>query len=124
MKPFEITSIEVLKQIIDTEYRIVYCNAPRSAPCRNQYIILEQVAESYTGWEPLVLVNVEKYPELASALAIQSIPTILVYSRGKEIRRFVGLQSLHNLLQGKNAIMALKVLALFKDKQTHIQISK
>ena len=108
MNPLEITSIEILKQIISAEYRILYCNVPRSAPCRNQYSILMQVAESYTGWESIVPVDVEKYPEAAAELLIQSIPTIVVFHRGKEIRRFVGLQSLENLLQGKNTLVHLE----------------
>jgi len=67
-----------------------------------------QVAESYTGWESIVPVDVEKYPEAAAELLIQSIPTIAVFHRGKEIRRFVGLQSLENLLQGKNTLVHLE----------------
>ena len=37
-------------------------------------------------------VHVDKYPEAARKLGIQGVPTVIVFKRGKEIQRFVGLQ--------------------------------
>lgn len=99
MKPREITSLETLGQAINTEYRVVYCGTHWSLPCRAQYSILVRIAEYYRDREPIVQVDIEKNPDMAAELAIQSIPTILVFSRGKEIHRIVGLQSLENLLR-------------------------
>ncbi len=105
MRPREIKSLETLRQTINTEHRIVFCNTPWSAPCQNQYAIVVKAAESYIGWESIVQIDIDRYPEIAAELAIQSIPTIVVFYRGKELHRFVGLQSLENLLKALDNIL-------------------
>lgn len=124
MKPREITSSATLGQSINAEYRIVYCSTSWSVPCRNQYSILVKIAEYYTGWEPMAQVNIEKYPDIAAELAIQSIPTILVFSRGKEIHRIVGLQSLENLLKTLVDVLPATVSVHFNDKTRHTHTEK
>ena len=109
MRPYEITSLATLRQTISTEYRILYCKTSWSVPCRNQYSILMKIAESYTGWELFAQVDIERYPDVAAELAIQSIPTILVFHRGKEIHRIVGLQSLENLAKALADILPVSV---------------
>ena len=119
-----ITSLETLRQTINTEHRIVYCNTPWSAPCQNQSPIIVKAAESYIGWERIVQIDIDKYPEVAAELTIQSIPTIVVFYRGKEIHRFVGLQSLENLLKALVNMLPVSASAYFnnKIKDTHSEI--
>ena len=121
MKPHEIKSPAALGQAINGKYRIVFCSAPWSGPCLNQYPILMKIAEYYTGWEPLVQVDIEKNPDIAAELAIQSIPTILLFSRGKEIQRIVGLQSLENLLKALANFLPVRTATPIQDetKNTH-----
>jgi len=124
MRPYEITSVVVLRQTISTEYRIVYCNTSWSVPCRNQYSILVKMAESYTGWEPFAQVDIERCPDVAAELAIQSIPTILVFHRGKEVHRVVGLQSLENLSKALADILPARVSTHSNDeRETLVQKS-
>jgi thioredoxin-like negative regulator of GroEL len=80
-----------------------------------------KIAEYYTGWRPIAQVDIEKYPEIASELAIQSIPTILVFSRGREIHRIVGLQSLKNLLNALTDFLPAQAMTPFNEeiKSTH-----
>lgn len=115
MRPREIKSLETLRQTINTEHRIVFCNTPWSAPCQNQYAIVVKAAESYIGWESIVQIDIDRYPEIAAELAIQSIPTIVVFYRGKEIHRFVGLQSLENLLKALDNILPDSPSAFFNN---------
>ena len=116
MRPREIKSLETLRQTINTEHRIVFCNTPWSAPCQNQYAIVVKAAESYIGWESIVQIDIDRYPEIAAELAIQSIPTIVVFYRGKEIHRFVGLQSLENLLKALDNILPDSPSACFNNE--------
>lgn len=116
MRPREIKSLETLRQTINTEHRIVFCNTPWSAPCQNQCAIVVKAAESYIGWESIVQIDIDRYPEIAAELAIQSIPTIVVFYRGKEIHRFVGLQSLENLLKALDNILPDSPSAYFNNK--------
>lgn len=121
MKPRKITSPATLGQSISAEYQIVYCSTPWSVPCRNQYPILVKIAEHFTGWEPIATVDIDRCPDIAAELAIQSIPTILLFSRGKEIHRVVGLQSLENLLKTLAHVLPAAVAVQFNDetRQTH-----
>jgi thioredoxin-like negative regulator of GroEL len=112
----EITSVATLRQTISSEYRLVFCKTSWSVPCRNQYSVLVKIAEFYTGWESIAQVDIEKYPDVAAKMAIQSIPTILVFHRGKEIHRIVGLQSLENLSKTLTDNLSARVSTLFNDK--------
>jgi thioredoxin 1 len=116
MKPLEITSPAAFGQAINAEYRIVYCNTSWSAPCRAQYLILRNIADNYTGWDPIAQVDLEKNPGIAAELAIQSIPTILVFSRGKELQRIVGLQTLENLLEALADFVPVRAAANFNEE--------
>lgn len=124
MRPRQITSPATLRQSINTEYKIVYCSTHWSVPCRNQYSILVKIAELYTGWKPIAQVDIERHPDLAAKLAIQSIPTILLFSRGREIHRIVGLQSLENLLKILADVLPAAVSVHFNDRTRHTHTEK
>jgi thioredoxin-like negative regulator of GroEL len=115
MKPQEISSVEALRQAINKEYCLVYCNTPWSAPCQKQYPILVKVAASYIGWGAIVQVDIERHPDVAAELTIQSIPTIVVFHKGREIHRFVGLQPLETLLKALDTILPVGLSARFNE---------
>ena len=66
-------------------------------PCRAQLPIVEQVAGQAGEKARVVKVNVDDVPDVASDLGVTSIPTLLVFQGGKEVRRLVGLQSAASL---------------------------
>jgi len=61
------------------------------APCRMLEPIIEEIAEKYTPKIEVVKINVDENPDLASAFNIMGIPTIIVFNRGKEYTRYVGV---------------------------------
>jgi thioredoxin 1 len=67
--------------------------APWCGPCRMQLPILEQVAGRVAGKATIAKVNVDEAPELAGRFGIQSIPTLLLFKDGKQVKQFVGTQS-------------------------------
>jgi thioredoxin len=71
--------------------------APWCAPCRMQAPILEELAQNAGNRVRIAKVNVDKVPEVAMKLHVQSIPTLIVFRGGKEERRFVGVQSAGSL---------------------------
>jgi thioredoxin 1 len=79
--------------------------APWCGPCRIQGPILEEVAESLRGRAKIAKVNVDDAGSVAGRFGVQSIPTLVLFKDGKEVRRFVGVQK-HNTLIG--AINELK----------------
>lgn len=60
------------------------------APCRRQAGAIDELAaEGYQVGK----IDVDQEPDLAGTFEVMSIPTLIVFEGGKEVKRFVGLQS-------------------------------
>jgi thioredoxin 1 len=64
--------------------------APWCAPCRKMKTVFERVESKFSEIK-FGRINVDECRELASKWAIVSIPTLIVFSKGKEAERFVGV---------------------------------
>ena len=64
--------------------------APWCGPCRMVGPIVEELAEQYAGRIAFGKMNVDDNQEVASEHGIMSIPTLVVFSRGKLVDRIVG----------------------------------
>lgn len=60
-------------------------------PCRALAPLLDRFAQSYAGRVKFVKVNVDDEPQLAGHFAVASIPTLLVFDRGRLVHRMSGL---------------------------------
>lgn len=60
-------------------------------PCRMVSPIVEQLANSLEGKVKVSKLNVDQNPEIAAEYNIQSIPSLVLFKKGKEINRVVGL---------------------------------
>lgn len=72
---------------------LVDFGTPWSTPCRLQEPILRRLAAQFEGRVLVAAVNVDEFREICLNLVIESIPTLILFRNGKEIQRFVGLQS-------------------------------
>jgi thioredoxin 1 len=66
--------------------------APWCNPCKVQEPILEELAQELTELSFLKL-NIDNNRFLSQKLGVRNIPTLVLYERGIEIKRFVGIQS-------------------------------
>lgn len=68
--------------------------APWCAPCRVQSPIVESLAKELAG-KPVKIgkLNVDENPETAQRYGIMSIPTIMIFKKGKVVQQMVGMQS-------------------------------
>jgi thioredoxin 2 len=64
--------------------------APWCGPCRMVAPELERVARESTGRYLVVKVNTDQLTDVAARFRIQSIPTLAVVYRGREIERMAG----------------------------------
>jgi len=93
MEAKKILNEEEFNSIIDNGVSLMDFNAPWCAPCRAQGPIVEQLSEQYEGKALIAEMNIDENQETAMKLGIQSIPTLAIFKNGKEIQRFIGLQS-------------------------------
>jgi thioredoxin 1 len=86
---------------------LVDCWAPWCLPCRAQQPILEKVADELQGKALITSLNIEENRKAAYRLNIHSIPTLVIFDDGEEIRRFFGLQKADSLTKAmENALVS------------------
>ncbi|MBL7996911.1 thioredoxin [bacterium] len=59
-------------------------------PCRMVAPSVKQLAEELAGRLTVIKINVDEKPEIASQYGIQSIPTFMIFYKGKAVSRFSG----------------------------------
>lgn len=72
---------------------LVDFNAPWCAPCRAQEPVIKKLTTAYQHRAAIIEINIDKHHSLATEYGVQSIPTLIIFKDGREIKRFVGLQS-------------------------------
>jgi len=68
------------------------------APCRMMAPILNDVADELTGKMKVGKINIEQQKALANQFKVRSIPTLILFKNGKEVKRFVGIKQKEFLL--------------------------
>lgn len=66
-------------------------------PCQRLAPIIEEIATEYAGKAKVARVEIDNARKSATAFAIMSVPTVIVFKDGKEISRNVGLIPKQNL---------------------------
>ena len=84
---------------------LVDFGAPWCAPCRAQKPVIEQLAEQYDEKVSIVELDVDENKQLAIRLGIMSIPTLILFIEGKEVQRFVGLQTIEVLSEAVKKVL-------------------
>lgn len=92
-----LSNTEEFERITEQELSLIAFGTPWSSPCQNQHKILVNFMKRYRGIMVIARVDVEKYPGIARKSNIQTVPTLIVYRKGGEMKRLVGLQSLKTL---------------------------
>jgi thioredoxin 1 len=85
--------IDQFRETLGTGVTLVDFNADWCAPCRAQEPIIKKLANVYKNRASVLEINIDKNRTLATNYMVQSIPTLIIFKDGKEIKRFVGLQS-------------------------------
>jgi thioredoxin len=71
-------------------------------PCRMLAPTVEKIAEQYSESAAVVKMNVDDNPSTAEAYGIRSIPTLILFSGGKEVERLIGAaskESISNMIE-------------------------
>jgi putative thioredoxin len=82
--------------------------APWCGPCKQLMPILEAEVNAANGAVVLAKVNIDENPELAQALRIQSVPTVMAFFQGQPVTGFTGARPASEI---KNLIAQLVKLS-------------
>lgn len=72
--------------------------APWCGPCKVIAPVLNEIAEEQQGKLRIGKVNVDNQQPLAAKYKVRSIPTLVLFKNGKEVKRFVGLKTKKSLM--------------------------
>ena len=62
-------------------------------PCRMLAPVIDALSEEYDGKIAVGKVNVDEQNALAAQFGIVSIPTVIIFKDGKEIKRMIGVHA-------------------------------
>lgn len=68
-------------------------------PCQMMGPVIEEIAEELNEKAKVGKINVDENPEIAVEYNVMSIPTLIIFKDGKEIKRFVGVTDKEELLK-------------------------
>lgn len=62
-------------------------------PCKPMSAVVDAFAEDFADNIKVTKIDVDRHPEIAKAFKIQSVPTTILFSNGKELKRLIGAVS-------------------------------
>ncbi|HYW94291.1 MAG TPA: thioredoxin [Bacteroidales bacterium] len=67
-------------------------------PCKMQSPIVQEVAREFQGRVKVIKIDVDKNPQVSQRYQVQSIPTIMLFSKGDAVWRKAGVTSKNELI--------------------------
>lgn len=89
VKPIQDTTFD--KEVLESKKPVlVDFWAPWCGPCRMVAPVIDEIADEYTDNIRVVTLNTDENPCTAASYGIRSIPTLLIFHKGKRIDTIVG----------------------------------
>lgn len=89
---------ENFQQAISKGLTLVDFYATWCGPCRMIAPIVEQLAEKAAGKAHVAKLDIDQAQQVTASLQITSVPTLILFKDGKEVKRVVGVKDLDYLL--------------------------
>ena len=83
---------EEFNEVIKKDKVVIDFYAEWCGPCKMLGPILEQVNEI-----DILKINVDEFPDLAAKFGVMSIPTLILFVEGKEIKKEIGFKNLDEI---------------------------
>jgi len=64
--------------------------APWCGPCQMAEPVIEELAKEYKGKMRVGKLNIDENPKIAQKYGVMSIPTVIIFKGGKEVRKQIG----------------------------------
>lgn len=79
--------------------------APWCGPCKMVGPIIDEVAEEIGDAVLMAKVNVDENPIIAGRYKVMSIPTLLIFKKGRIVDQMIGLQSKETIITRLNSAL-------------------
>ncbi len=89
-KPISLSDANFTSELSKHPVMVVDFWAPWCGPCRMVGPIIEQLASEYAGRVAFGKLNVDENPMVAGSFRVQSIPTMIVFQKGKPVNGLLG----------------------------------
>ncbi len=80
-------------------------SAPWCGPCRVMEPIIKEIINDYKGKATVLEIDIDSQKRLATDFMVQSIPTLILFKDGQEIKRMVGIQSKSAIERNLNKVL-------------------
>ena len=88
------------KEVLNSEKPVlVDFYADWCGPCKMMAPVVEELAEELQGKAKVGKINVDENQDLAMEYNVMSIPSLVIFKEGKEVKRFVGVSDKNELLE-------------------------
>jgi thioredoxin 1 len=97
-KPRLVTDLSFREEVLESDIPVVVDFwSPRCPPCQVMGGLLDEIGPDYAGQVHIFKLNVDQNPETAMQYQVQSIPTVILFRKGRPVDRIVGLLPLNPL---------------------------
>jgi thioredoxin len=97
-KPRSVTDQFFREEVLESDIPVVVDFwSPRCPPCQVMGGLLDEIGPDYAGQVHIFKLNVDQNPETAMKYRVQSIPTVILFKKGRPVDRIVGLLPLNPL---------------------------
>lgn len=104
----ELTDQNFEEQVLKAELPVlVDFFADWCGPCQMAGPVIEELAETYQGKVKVGKVDVDQNSQTAQKYGVMSIPTVIVFKDGKEVKRLVGFPGKAGYEEAIKAVLTL-----------------
>ena len=83
----ETQTLDEFRQEIGKKNCLIFLTATWCMPCKRMHKVIDTLTGDYYVYEA----DIDKQPDVAAALKVSSLPTMIVFEDGEELVRYVGV---------------------------------
>lgn len=73
--------------------------APWCGPCQMMGPVIEEVSKEVSAFAKVGKLNVDENPQTAQKYGVMSIPTLIIFNKGENVKQLIGVQSKESLVE-------------------------